>query len=98
MTTITIPLSEERVAQLRMTFGGQDLHPSLAEKAAAIAYSLVCNHPFVDGNKRIGHLAMEMFLVLNGWEVAAAVDDQEQIMLQLAAGQVKREGFAAWVA
>ncbi len=88
---------ESALAQPRMTFGGQDLYPSLAEKAAAISYSLVCNHPFVDGNKRVGHLAMETFLVLNGWEVAADVDEQEQIMLQLAAGGLMRETFTAWV-
>jgi death-on-curing protein len=88
---------ESALAQPRMTFGGQDLYPSLAEKAAAMGHSLVCNHPFVDGNKRVGHLAMETFLVLNGWELAAGVDEQEQIMLQLAAGTLKREEFAAWV-
>lgn len=88
---------ESALAQPGMTFGGQDLYPSVAEKAAAIAHSLVCNHPFIDGNKRVGHLAMETFLVLNGWEVAADVDEQEVIMLQLAAGGLKREEFAAWV-
>jgi death-on-curing protein len=88
---------ESALAQPQMTFGGQDLYPSLAEKAAAIAYSLVCNHPFVDGNKRAGHLAMETFQVLNGWELAAGVDEQERIMLQVAAGMLKREAFTTWV-
>lgn len=55
---------ESALPQPRMTFGGQDLYPSLAEQATAIVYSLVCNHPFVDGNKRVGHLAMETFLFL----------------------------------
>jgi death-on-curing protein len=88
---------ESAVAQAQMTFGGQELYPSLAEKAAAMGYSLVCNHPFVDGNKRVGHLAMETFLVLNGSELAAQVDEQERIILQLAAGSLTREGFTAWV-
>ena len=69
-----------------MTFGGQELYPGLADKAAALGFSLVCNHPFVDGNKRVGHAAMETFLVLNGWELAAGVDEQEQVILRLAAG------------
>jgi death on curing protein len=80
-----------------MTFGGQDLYPTLAEKAAALGFSLVCNHAFVDGNKRVGHAAMETFLVLNGWELAAEVDEQEQIILRLAAGTLKREEFTVWV-
>ena len=89
---------ESAVAQPRMAFGGEDLYPDLAAKAAALGFSLVCNHPFVDGNKRIGHAAMETFLVLNGAELAADVDDQERTILRLAAGTLPREEFAAWVA
>jgi death-on-curing protein len=88
---------DSALAQPRMAFGGQDLYPNLGEKAAALGFSLVCNHPFVDGNKRVGHAAMETFLVLNGWELAAGVDEQEQEILRLAAGALKREEFTAWV-
>jgi death-on-curing protein len=87
---------DSALAQPRMTFAGQDLYPGLAEKAA-LGFSLVCNHPFMDGNKRIGHAAMETFLVLNGWELSAGVDEQEQVILRLAAGGMKREEFTAWV-
>jgi death-on-curing protein len=80
-----------------MTFGGQDLYPSLPEKAATMGFSLVCNHPFVDGNKRLGHAAMETILVLNGLELAASADDQEHIIMRLAAGSLRREDFTAWV-
>jgi death-on-curing protein len=59
---------ESALAQSRATFEGADLYPSLAEKGTALAYSLVSNHPFVDGNKRIGHAALDTFLVLNGFE------------------------------
>jgi death-on-curing protein len=55
------------------------------------------NHPFVDGNKRVGHAAMETFLVLNGYELRADVDDAEQTVLQLAAGQLTRDVFVDWV-
>ena len=89
---------ESAVAQPRMAFGGQDLYVGLAEKAATLGFSLVCNHPFVDGNKRIGHAAMETFLVLNGSEFQASVDEQESVILSLAAGQLSREQFTAWVA
>jgi death-on-curing protein len=88
---------DSAVTQPQMTFGGQELYPSIAEKAAALGFSLVCNHPFVDGNKRVGHAAMETFLVLNGWELAAEVDEQEQVILRLAAGALKRDEFVAWV-
>jgi len=51
----------------------------------------------VDGNKRTGHAAMETFLVLNGYEVSAPVDEQERVMLQLAAGDLLRDDFVEWV-
>jgi death-on-curing protein len=85
------------VAQPRMTFGGEELYPTLVDKAAILAFSLVMNHGFVDGNKRVGHAAMETFLVLNGYEVSASVDEQEQVFLQLAAGALDREAFTEWV-
>jgi death-on-curing protein len=59
---------DSAIAQPAMAFGGHDLYPNIADKAAALAFSLVMNHPFFDGNKRIGHAAMETFLVLNGHE------------------------------
>ena len=88
---------ESAVAQPRMTFGGQDLYPSISDKAAALAFSLINNHPFIDGNKRTGHAAMETFLVLNGYEFNAAVDEQERVILQVAAGATGREDFTNWV-
>jgi len=88
---------ESAVAQPMQTFGGEDLYPTLAAKAAAIAYTLVLGHPFIDGNKRIGHAAMEVFLMLNGYQVTANVDEQERLFLQLAAGNVSREELVAWI-
>ncbi|HJX27607.1 MAG TPA: type II toxin-antitoxin system death-on-curing family toxin [Thermoanaerobaculia bacterium] len=88
---------ESAVAQPHMTFGGEDLYPALVEKAAAIGFSLVMNHPFIDGNKRIGHAAMETFLVLNGHEIDAPVDEQEDVILRLAAGDLGRAEFIEWL-
>jgi len=79
------------------TFSGRALYPTLANQAAALCFSLVSNHPFVDGNKRIGHAAMEVFLVLNGHEVHASVDEQEQVILSIAAGEMSREDFTVWL-
>lgn len=88
---------ESALAQPQMTFDGHDLYPSVESKAAAICYSLVMNHPFIDGNKRIGHAAMETFLVLNGFELTADVDNSERTILQLAAGNLTRDELLAWV-
>jgi death on curing protein len=55
------------------------------------------NHPFVDGNKRTGHAATETFLVLNGMEISAAVDEQENIVLAVASGELGRESFVEWL-
>jgi death-on-curing protein len=88
---------ESALAQPRQSFGGIDLYPDLATKASALCFSLVLNHPFVDGNKRVGHAAMEVFLLVNGHEIRAGVDEQEQLMLQLAAGHLKRDALVEWV-
>jgi death-on-curing protein len=88
---------ESAIAQPRASFGGDDLYPSVIEKAAALGFSLVMGHPFVDGNKRTGHAAMETFLVLNGYELSAPVDEQERVMLELAAGELPRQDFLDWV-
>lgn len=88
---------ESAVAQPKMSFGGEDLYRGLHEKAAALAYALVQNHPFVDGNKRVGHAAMEVFLLLNGHEIEASVDEQEQLFLGLAAGEIGRTELATWL-
>jgi death-on-curing protein len=88
---------QSALAQPRMTFGGEDLYPALVDKAAALGFSIVMNHPFVDGNKRTGHAAMETFLVLNGMEIIASVDEQEQVILALASGNSGRESFVEWL-
>lgn len=88
---------ESAVAQPEMTFGGQDLYPTVETKATAICFSLVMNHPFIDGNKRIGHAAMETFLVLNGYELNATVEEAESIILRLAAGELRRDELLAWI-
>ena len=88
---------ESAVAQPQMTFGGRDLYASLVEKAAAIGFSLASNHAFVDGNKRVGHAAMETFLVLNGKQIVASVDEQEATIAAVAAGELDREAFTGWL-
>jgi death-on-curing protein len=88
---------ESAVNQPRLTFDQVDLYPDLVSKAAALCFSLVMNHPFIDGNKRIGHAAMETFLILNGSEIDADVDEQERLILDLAAGKLTREELTSWL-
>jgi len=92
-----IGLLESAIAQPRMTFGGEELYPSLLEKSAALGFSIMMNHPFVDGNKRTGHAAAETFLILNGMEISAPVDEQEHIVLAIASGELGREAFTEWL-
>lgn len=88
---------ESALAQPQMTFDSADLYPTLVDKAAVLGYTLIRNHPFLDGNKRTGHAAMEVFLVLNGYEIRASVDEQERVILQVAASEIEREEFTAWL-
>ncbi|MEK7440148.1 MAG: type II toxin-antitoxin system death-on-curing family toxin [Chloroflexota bacterium] len=88
---------ESAVAQPRMTFGGEELYPTLIEKTSALGFSLIQNHPFVDGNKRIGHAAMESFLLFNEHEIRATLDEQVEIILRVASGDVERDDFTNWL-
>ena len=91
---------EAAVARPRATFGGEDLYADLASKAAALMHSLVMNHPFVDGNKRVGLAACLVFLEANGLLPDPAlpgrrVDDWEAFVLDVAASRLDREQTAA---
>lgn len=79
------------------TFGGQDMYPSLAQKAARLCFGLVKNHPFVDGNKRIGVHTMLVFLALNGIELQYTQKELSDIILQLAAGDIKERDLLNWI-
>ncbi|NWJ95177.1 MAG: type II toxin-antitoxin system death-on-curing family toxin [Chloroflexi bacterium] len=85
------------LAQPYMTFAGEELYPTLAEKASSLGFSLIQNHPFVDGNKRIAHAALEIFLMFNGYEIKATVDEQEKIILQVASSEISRVEFTDWL-
>ena len=88
---------ESAIAQPRMTFNGEELYPTIVEKASALGFSLIQNHPFVDGNKRVGHAAAEFFLMFNGYEISARVDEQVEIVLGVASGKIDRNAFTEWL-
>lgn len=90
-------LLEAALARPQATFGGDDLYPDLAAKAAAILHSLVGNHPFVDGNKRIGAMATEIFLLANGATLIASDGEFEDLSFAGARGELVAEALAIWI-
>ena len=88
---------EAALGRPQMTFGGEDLYPDVAAKAAALMHSLVMNHPFVDGNKRVGAHAGILFLIVNGVEPAFSPADLVAITLAVARGELSAEALAIWL-
>ncbi len=88
---------EAAVHRPQTTFGGEDLYPDTAAKCAALMHSLIANHPFVDGNKRTGAMAAELFLLFNGFELRATGDDFESVTLAVARGELAAEELAIWI-
>lgn len=86
------------VEQPYATFAGEELYPTLADKAAALGHGLASNHGFVDGNKRVAHTAMILLLHLNGFRLAAPAEEQERVVMAVAAGQLDRDALRTWVA
>lgn len=85
------------LAQPLATFGGEDLYPSVFSKASALGFSLISNHPFLDGNKRTGLMAMGLFLELNGYSLTATNEGAEHFTVRIAKGEVEREEIAGWL-
>ena len=79
------------------TFGGEDVYPSLQQKAARLCFGLVKDHPLVDGNKRIGAHVMLVFLSLNGIELQHSQAELSDVILQLAAGEIESEDLLHWI-
>ena len=79
------------------TFGGQELYPSKEEKGARLGFTLISNHAFVDGNKRIGMYVMLTFLEVNGIHMNCTNEDVVYAGLAVASGEMSYEGLLAWV-
>ena len=79
------------------TFGGQELYPTILEKAARLGYGLIHNHPFVDGNKRIGTHAMLVFLDINNVVVSYEDEDLIATILRVASGDMDDLGLLEWL-
>ncbi|MBD1916598.1 MULTISPECIES: type II toxin-antitoxin system death-on-curing family toxin [Cyanophyceae] len=91
-------LLDSALAQPQVTFGGELLHPTLAEQAAAYLYHLSNNHPFVDGNRRTAFAVMDTFLRVNGKRLLLTNDDAYDLVMQVAKGQIDKPTLASLIA
>ncbi len=80
-----------------MTFEQQELYPTPISKAAALIESLICNHPFLDGNKRIGYVMMRFFLLQNKLDINASQSEKYDFVIKIANGQIQFEQILAWI-
>ena len=90
-------LLESAVYSAQSSFGGAEIYPSLAEKAARLQFALTANHAFVDGNKRIGVLVMLLTLKLNGVSLHYTQEELTQLGLSAAGGQADYKDILAWI-
>ena len=87
---------ESALGRPAMTFDGEDLYRDLASKAAALMHSLVANHPFVDGNKRVGAHAAVVFLAVNDAAFTGSADDLYDVTMSVARGELAAEQLTIW--
>ena len=90
-------LLESALESAFATFDGEELYPTKQEKAARLGFSLISNHAFVDGNKRIGMYVMMTFLEVNGIKIRPSVEDVARVGLAVAAGEMKYEELLDWI-
>lgn len=88
---------EAAVARPQATFGGEDLYPELPAKAAALMHSVVTNHPFVDGNKRVGAHAALLFIRVNGMQPLITPEELTEVTMSVARGELSAQALAIWL-
>jgi death-on-curing protein len=92
-----IELLKSAIGMPSATYGGQFLHTDINEMAAAYLFHLVKNHPFVDGNKRVGAVAAFVFLALNGFDLGTPEDDLAEMVLSVARGELDKADVAVFI-
>lgn len=90
-------LLDSALAQPKATFGGEFLHSTIYEQAAVYLYHLSRNHPFIDGNKRTACAAMETFLELNGYELTLSDEEEYQLVIQVAQGNMTKDEISIFL-
>lgn len=79
------------------TFMGNDLYPSIYDKAAQLCYGIANNHPFIDGNKRTALHSMYVYLIINGYDIIATQQDVENLIINVAAGRMPTTELSKWL-
>ncbi len=79
------------------TFMGNDLYPSIYDKAAQLCYGIANNHPFTDGNKRTALHSMYVYLIINGFDITATQQDVENMIIDIASGNMTNTELAQWL-
>lgn len=92
-----ISLLDSALESAFQTFGGEELYPTKEEKGARLGYSLISNHAFVDGNKRIGMYVLLTFLEINGVRIHPTIDDVARVGLAVASGEMQYEDLLQWI-
>ena len=90
-------LLDSAVYRPQASFGGKDLYPHLFSKVAVLGHSIIRNHPFVDGNKRVGFEAMRLMLRLNHYDLRASADAKFDFVMEIAEGKLTEQGIADWL-
>ncbi|MFM2429788.1 MAG: hypothetical protein RLZZ511_1001 [Cyanobacteriota bacterium] len=88
-------LLESALAQPLASFGGEFLHPTIADQAAAYLYHIAKNHPFIDGNKRTAYAVMETFLEVNGYQLPLSNNETYELVIQVAQSDISKEALTA---
>ncbi|WP_330607232.1 type II toxin-antitoxin system death-on-curing family toxin, partial [Oribacterium parvum] len=79
------------------TFMGNDLYPSIYDKAAQLCYGIANNHPFTDGNKRTALHSMYVYLISNGYDITATQQEVEKLIIDVAAGKMHNTELSKWL-
>jgi death on curing protein len=90
-------LLQSALGRPKMLLAYSDAVPDWSRLAAAFAFGIARNHPFIDGNKRTAYVVCLTFLVLNGWTIEATREDKYKAFLKLGAGEMKEEELAGWI-
>lgn len=88
---------ESAITRPFMTFSQKDLYPSLTAKASALIESLISNHPFFDGNKRIDYVLMRYFLLSNGLDIQASQSEKFEFVMKIAQNQLHIGQINSWI-
>lgn len=92
-----LALLESAVFRPQSTFSGEDLYPTIFDKAAALIHSLIQNHPFIDGNKRTATASTIVFLINNGYELQVDNDAIVKVVLEIAEKKITLQNLSVWL-